>query len=125
MLRPRSAAGNDDLDGAVRMAGHNGGRNAAVGHGDGRDAAGDLLGGWDASAAQKPRKRSLSIAGHRTSISLEEPFWDGLRQAAAARGVSIAAMVAAIDTVRGVASLSSAIRVFVLAEMGGKCGEEV
>jgi predicted DNA-binding ribbon-helix-helix protein len=74
----------------------------------------DLLDGWDASA-QKPRKRSLSIAGHRTSISLEEPFWEGLRKAALTKGVSIAALVGAIDAVRGEASLSSAIRLYLYA----------
>lgn len=100
----------------LRMAGQ-GGNSAKVNGASGAD--GHLLGGWDASAAQKPRKRSLSIAGHRTSISLEEPFWDGLRQAAATRGVSIAAMVAAIDAVRADASLSSAIRVFVLSQKDG------
>ena len=72
-----------------------------------------LLGGWNASAAQKPRKRSVSIAGHRTSISLEEPFWQGLRRLAEDKSVSIASLIAAIDTVRGEASLSSAIRLFV------------
>ena len=73
----------------------------------------DLLGGWNAADGQKPRKRSLAIAGHRTSISLEQPFWDGLRDIALERGVSVAALVAAIDAVRGEASLSSAIRLFV------------
>ena len=42
------------------------------------DTAGELLGGWDAAQARKPQKRSMTIAGHRTSISLEEPFWRGL-----------------------------------------------
>jgi predicted DNA-binding ribbon-helix-helix protein len=73
----------------------------------------DLLGGWNAAEGQKPRKRSLAIAGHRTSISLEQPFWDGLRAIALERGVAVAALVAAIDAVRGEASLSSAIRLFV------------
>jgi predicted DNA-binding ribbon-helix-helix protein len=72
-----------------------------------------LLGGWNATAAQKPRKRSVSIAGHRTSISLEEPFWQGLRRLAEDKSVSIASLIAAIDAVRGEASLSSAIRLFV------------
>jgi predicted DNA-binding ribbon-helix-helix protein len=72
-----------------------------------------LLAGWNASAARKPRKRSVSIAGHRTSISLEEPFWQGLRRLAEDKSVSIAALIAAIDTVRGEASLSCAIRLFV------------
>lgn len=73
----------------------------------------DLLGGWNAAKGQKPRKRSLAIAGHRTSISLEQPFWDGLRDIALERGVAVAGLVAAIDAVRAEASLSSAIRLFV------------
>jgi predicted DNA-binding ribbon-helix-helix protein len=59
-------------------------------------------------------KHSLAVAGHRTSISLEQAFWEGLRRIAAERDVSIAALVAEIDATRGAANLSSAIRVFVL-----------
>lgn len=59
-------------------------------------------------------KRSLSIAGHRTSVSLEAPFWEALKQIAAARNVSVQALVGAIDAGRGGQNLSSAIRVFVL-----------
>jgi predicted DNA-binding ribbon-helix-helix protein len=59
-------------------------------------------------------KRSLSIKGHRTSISLEEPFWAELRAIAGARGQPLAALVAEIDLGRGEANLSSAIRVYVL-----------
>lgn len=59
-------------------------------------------------------KHSLAIAGHRTSISLEHAFWDGLKSIAAARGLSLASLVARIDAERGSANLSSAIRVFVL-----------
>jgi predicted DNA-binding ribbon-helix-helix protein len=81
----------------------------------------DLLGGWSAAEAQKPQKRSLAIAGHRTSISLEQPFWDGLRAIALERGVAVAALVAAIDAVRGEASLSSAIRLFVYDWHSGRC----
>lgn len=73
----------------------------------------DVLGGWNAAEAQRPRKRSLAIAGHRTSISLEQPFWDGLRAIAVERNVPVAVLVAAIDAARGQASLSSAIRLFV------------
>ena len=61
------------------------------------------------------RKRSLTIAGHRTSVSLEAPFWEGLREAAARRGLSVQALVGQIDAGRGAQNLSSAIRVFVLA----------
>ncbi len=59
-------------------------------------------------------KRSLAIAGHRTSISLEDAFWDGLRHIAEERKLSVAALVAEIDATRGANNLSSAIRVFVL-----------
>ncbi|WP_026606087.1 ribbon-helix-helix domain-containing protein [Methylocapsa acidiphila] len=59
-------------------------------------------------------KHSLAIAGHRTSISLEYAFWDGLKTIAVERGLSLASLVAAIDAERGAANLSSAIRVFVL-----------
>jgi len=62
-------------------------------------------------------KRSISIAGHRTSISLEEPFWAALREIATARAVSIQALVREIDSRRGAQNLSSAIRVFVLDEV--------
>lgn len=71
-----------------------------------------LLDGWDASAAEKPQKRSLTISGHRTSISLEAPFWEGLREVARQKNVSVAALVAAIDAVRGDVSLSTATRLF-------------
>ena len=59
-------------------------------------------------------KRSLTIAGHRTSISLEHAFWQGLREAAAGRGLALAAVVAEVDRERGAANLSSALRVHVL-----------
>ena len=56
-------------------------------------------------------KRSVTIAGHRTSISLEPIFWNALQVAAAERGQSIAALVAEIDEARST-NLSSAIRVW-------------
>ena len=59
-------------------------------------------------------KHSLVIAGHRTSISLEDAFWRELKLWAAERDMSIAALVAEIDGARGAANLSSAIRVAVL-----------
>lgn len=60
------------------------------------------------------RKRSLAIAGHRTSVSLEQAFWDALRALAARRGLSVAALVTQIDAGRGDANLSSALRVALL-----------
>jgi predicted DNA-binding ribbon-helix-helix protein len=65
--------------------------------------------------AAKIVKRSVAIAGHRTSVSLEAPFWDELQGIAKARGVSVQALVAEIDAGRAGQNLSSAIRLFVLA----------
>jgi len=59
-------------------------------------------------------KRSLSIHGHRTSISLEDAFWNRLRRIASARRKSVSAVVTEIDDARGEGNLSSAIRVAVL-----------
>ena len=62
----------------------------------------------------RPIKRSFTIAGHGTSISLEEPFWQGLREAARSEGCTVAALVERIDRQRGGAGLSSAVRVWLL-----------
>jgi predicted DNA-binding ribbon-helix-helix protein len=71
----------------------------------------------DASGPQ-PRasvvKRSLTVSGHRTSISLEDAFWRRLRGLADARRLSLSGLIAEIDATRGEANLSSAIRVYVL-----------
>jgi predicted DNA-binding ribbon-helix-helix protein len=76
-------------------------------------------------------KRSLTIAKHRTSVSLEEPFWSALADIAKQDGKSIASLVSEIDTGRGVAadagggdaaSLSAAIRLYVLERAQGKRG---
>lgn len=60
------------------------------------------------------RKRSVTIAGHRTSVSLEEPFWEALRDLARSRDKSINDLVTEIDADRR-GNLSSAIRIHVLA----------
>jgi predicted DNA-binding ribbon-helix-helix protein len=60
------------------------------------------------------RKRSVLVAGHRSSISLEPEFWEALKRIAATRGVSANALVTEIDRARGARNLSSALRVFVL-----------
>jgi predicted DNA-binding ribbon-helix-helix protein len=59
-------------------------------------------------------KRSLVIAGHRTSVSLEDAFWRRLRDIADERGLSLNSLAAMIDASRDGANLSSAVRVFVL-----------
>ena len=68
----------------------------------------------------RPAKRSVTLAGHRTSVTLERAFWDGLKEISAARGTSLNELIAEIDDARlksgGLegAGLSSAIRVYVL-----------
>ena len=63
------------------------------------------------------RKRSVSIAGHRTSLSLEQPFWDAVKRLADADGLSLNALIEKIDRERGTdapGNLSSQVRVYVL-----------
>jgi len=63
----------------------------------------------------RPIKRSFSIAGHKTSISLEAAFWDALQELCAGDGVTVAARVAEIDRQRGsTAGLSGSVRVWIL-----------
>ena len=71
-------------------------------------------------------KRSIVIAGHKTSVSLEDAFWKGLKEIALGRRATLSDLVAAIDSERQHGNLSSAIRLFVLnhyrlrtAETGG------
>ncbi len=76
-------------------------------------------------------KRSVTIKGHKTSISLEAPFWDALKDIAALKNTSINALVAEIDKSRRAGGLSSAIRIYILnhyrrkpppgAQPGGNC----
>lgn len=59
-------------------------------------------------------KRSIVIAGHKTSVSLEDEFWSGLKEIATNRNMTLSDMVSTIDSVRQHGNLSSAIRLFVL-----------
>ena len=59
-------------------------------------------------------KRSVVIGGHKTSVSLEDPFWTDLKTIAHAQHVTLSALVAQIDDTREQSNLSSAIRVYVL-----------
>lgn len=68
-------------------------------------------------------KRSIVIAGHKTSVSLEEAFWKGLKDIAGARNMTLSDMVASIDTDRRQGNLSSAIRLFVLDYYRTRSGE--
>ena len=64
----------------------------------------------------RPVKHSLSLHGHRTSVSLEAPFWDAFRDIAAARQVPLNQLAAEVDDTRsGDEGLATAIRLFVLA----------
>ena|ERR1700692_798679 len=69
-------------------------------------------------------KRSIVIAGHKTSVSLEDAFWAGLKEIAIARGITLSDLVAAIDSERRHGNLSSAIRLFVLRHYQAQTGED-
>lgn len=72
-----------------------------------------------------PVKRSVRIAGHQTSLSLEPQFWDALRQVATLRGLSVSALIAQIDEGRQHVNLSSAIRIFLFREAAeGRLGNK-
>jgi predicted DNA-binding ribbon-helix-helix protein len=62
-------------------------------------------------------KRSVVIHGHKTSVSLEQPFWDAFRDLAEGERISTSALLRKVDAERHHANLSSAIRVFVLRRM--------
>ena len=63
-------------------------------------------------------KRSVLVAGHRTSVSLEPEFWEALKGIAARQGASLNQLIAGIDAER-TGNLSSAIRIFVLKSLQG------
>jgi predicted DNA-binding ribbon-helix-helix protein len=67
-------------------------------------------------------KRSIVIGGHKTSVSLEEAFWKGLKEIAADRRLTLSDMVSVIDSERANGNLSSAIRLFVLDHYRGRTG---
>jgi predicted DNA-binding ribbon-helix-helix protein len=73
-------------------------------------------------------KRSIVIAGHKTSVSLEDAFWKGLKEIASGRNMTLSDLVASIDGGRRQGNLSSAIRLFVLdhyrAQAGGNGSRE-
>ena len=69
-------------------------------------------------------KRSIIIAGHKTSVSLEEAFWTGLKDISAAMGTTLSAVVSSIDKERTTGNLSSSLRLFVLAYYQTKAAAE-
>ena len=70
------------------------------------------------------KKRSIVIARHRTSVSVEDEFWAGLREIAKGRGQPISQLIADIDEGRQFANLSSAIRLFVLRHYRGQVDQQ-
>jgi len=68
-------------------------------------------------------KRSIVIAGHKTSVSLEDAFWKGLKEIALHRRATLSDLVATIDSERQHGNLSSAIRLFVLDHYQARTGE--
>jgi len=71
----------------------------------------------------RPVKRSLTLRGHRTSVSLEDEFWQAFREIAAERGLAVNALAAEIDAARGLEiGLASAIRLHVLRHYRGAPG---
>ncbi|HBS49516.1 MAG TPA: aryl-sulfate sulfotransferase [Rhodobacteraceae bacterium] len=69
----------------------------------------------------RPVKRSLTLRGHRTSVSLEDEFWSAFREIAAQEGRALNDLAAEIDEARGTkCGLASAIRLFVLRRLSGR-----
>ncbi len=64
------------------------------------------------------RKRSFTLAGHRTSVALEPEFWSVLEDWATARGIALSALVVEVDAGRGERPLASALRVAALLRSG-------
>ena len=70
---------------------------------------------------QRPQKHSLSLSGHRTSVSLEPDFWAALQEISLENGISINALAAEIDATReGQSGLATAIRLYVLRHYRGR-----
>jgi predicted DNA-binding ribbon-helix-helix protein len=69
-------------------------------------------------------KRSIVIAGHKTSVSLEDAFWKGLKEIAGTRDMTLSELVAFIDSERQHGNLSSGIRLFVLEHYRSQIGEK-
>ena len=70
-------------------------------------------------------KRSIVIAGHKTSVSLEDAFWKGLKEIAAERSVTLSELVASIDSDRQHGNLSSGIRLFVLDHYRSQISDDI
>ena len=74
-------------------------------------------------------KRSVVVGGHKTSISLEEPFWKGLKDIALERRQTLSELISSLDTQRKFSNLSSTVRLFVLMRQSVfirmKCNDDI
>ena len=70
-------------------------------------------------------KRSIVVGGHKTSVSLEEAFWSGMKEISGARSMTLSQLVSEIDANRTQSNLSSAIRQFVLDHFKGRSGAPI
>jgi len=73
-------------------------------------------------------KRSVVLDGHKTSVSLEDEFWNGLKKIATARKITLPELIASIDRTRCQGNLSSALRLFILEfyrHQAERCGSEL
>jgi predicted DNA-binding ribbon-helix-helix protein len=76
--------------------------------------AGTLMAGRKTMTTEGPVKRSVTVAGHRTSLSLEPEFWDTLKRIAQHERRTVSGLIGEIDAARGRRNLSSAVRVYIL-----------
>src|SRR5690242_1009611 len=83
--------------------------------GPGEDASGPASDRSRGATMKSPVvKRSIVVAGHKTSVSLEEAFWNGMKEISGLRNMTLSELVGEIDSNRQQGNLSSAIRLFVL-----------
>jgi predicted DNA-binding ribbon-helix-helix protein len=75
---------------------------------------------WEGTVKSTVVKRSIVLAGHKTSVSLEDAFWEGLKDIASTRHKTLSELIDGIDVDRTHANLSSAIRLFVLNHYQGQ-----
>ena len=76
------------------------------------------------TVASTRRQRSVKLSGRKTSIKLEEPFWQAVDKIAQARGCSMSALIRSVAAKRGESNLSSDMRVFVLEHFRAGCKKE-
>ena len=67
-----------------------------------------------------PKKHSIMLSGHKTSVSLEQEFWDELKKIASATNTTVGRLMSKLDAESGGGNLSSRVRVFILGYLKGK-----